>query len=96
LAFLDLPDDARSLHEDAFVLDLHVDTLLVSHWTGYRFHRRHHNLLPRSPYFWHADLPRLRDGGVDGVALGVVVSPTRKRSAPAAALADLERMQLWG
>ena len=94
--FLDVPDDVISLHEDAFVFDLHVDTLLVSHWTGYRFDRRHRNLLPRSAYFWQADLPRLQAGGVNGLALGVVVSPTRRRSAPAAALADLERMQLWG
>ena len=87
--------DAAALHRDALVIDLHVDTLLVSHWTGYRFGRRHANVLPSSPYAWHADLPRMREGGLDCVALGVVVSPTRRRSAPAAALVDLERMHSW-
>ena len=91
----DISHDAAALHRDALVLDLHVDTLMVSHWSGYRFGRRHVNLLPRSPYFWQADLPRLREGGVDAVALGVVVSPTRRRSAPAAVLADLDRMHTW-
>ncbi len=90
-----LDSDAAALHRDALVIDLHVDTLLVSHWTGYRIGRRHTNVLPRSPYAWHADLPRMREGGLDCVALGVVVSPTRRRSAPAAALADLERMHRW-
>ncbi len=90
-----IDEDAAALHRDALVVDLHVDTLLVSHWTGYRFGRRHANVLPRSPYVWHADLPRMREGGLDCVALGVVVSPTRRRSAPAAALADLERMHTW-
>jgi membrane dipeptidase len=92
---IEVSEAARALHEDAFVLDLHVDTLLVSHWTGYRFDRRHYNMLPNSPYFWHADLPRMEEGSVNAVGLGVVVSPSRRRSAPAAALADLERMQLW-
>lgn len=86
---------ARKLHDDALVLDLHVDTLLVSHWTGYRFGQRHRNLLPYSLGFWHYDLPRMRQGGLSGVALGVVVAPTRRRSAPAAVLADLERMHRW-
>ncbi len=86
---------ARQLHQDALVLDLHVDTLMVSHWTGYRVERRHRNVLPHSLGFWHYDIPRMRQGGLTGVALGVVVSPTRRRSAPAAVLADLERMHRW-
>ncbi len=90
-----IDEDVAAFHRDALVVDLHVDTLLVSHWTGYRFGRRHSNLLPRSPYAWHADLPRIREGGVGCLGLGVVVSPTRRRSAPAAALADLERMHSW-
>ena len=95
MAHVNVSEEALALHHEALVIDLHVDTLLVSHWTGYRFDRRHVNLLPRSAYVWHADIPRMKEGGLGAVALGVVVSPTRKRSAPAAALVDLERMQTW-
>jgi len=92
---IQISKEAEALHREALVMDLHVDTLLPAHWTGYSFARRHFNVLPRSFAFWQADLPRLRAGGVDLVALGVVLSPLRRRSAPVTALTDLERMQRW-
>ncbi len=40
----------------------------------------------------HCDLPRLREGGVGCLALGLVESPLRRRSGPAAIVRDLDRL----
>lgn len=63
------------MHHSAHVIDLHVDSLLVTRLTGYDVRRRHRNPLPRSPFIHHADIPRLREGGASAVGFGVVVNP---------------------
>jgi membrane dipeptidase len=42
---------------------------------GYRLDRRHHNPILERLGFFHADLPRLREGGVTGQFFGVVTMP---------------------
>ena len=61
-------DSVRSLHERAFVADLHADPLL---WGR--------NLTKRYSY-GHVDLPRLREGGVDLQVFGAVTSVPRQFS----------------
>ena len=67
----------RSLHEDSIVIDLHTDSLIQARAVGYRLEARHHNPILERLGFYHADLPRLREGGVTGQFFGVVTFPVR-------------------
>jgi membrane dipeptidase len=71
---------ARALHADALVFDAHIDTTLRLARGDWDFTRRHGPMPPaisshpesRSDT-GHADLPRIREGGLDGLFFGVVV-----------------------
>ncbi len=85
--------EARALHDEALFVDLHCDLLLPSKLFGWDWRKRHPpNPLYGAPLFGHCDLPRLKEGGVGAMALGVVINPMRGRSGPAAIDADLARM----
>ncbi len=68
-------EEAAGLHRESYVVDLHVDTLYIQRVYGYDPARRHRPLIPYSPCFNHADLPRMIQGSIDGVGLGVVMFP---------------------
>lgn len=72
-----VPDEAWALHKESLVIDLHVDSFLWTRLFGYNVGVRHENRLPFSPLGWHADLPRLRQGGVGAVGFGIVVNPLK-------------------
>ena len=75
------PVDAEvvAFHRSCIVVDLHVDTFLWVRLFGYDLGQRHHNRLPFTPFAWHADLPRLAEGGVGAVGFGIVVNPRTVR-----------------
>jgi membrane dipeptidase len=59
------PDEARALHDEVCVIDLHADTPKLMDKLGYDLAARHERPMPkRMNYIGHVDLPRLRDGGV--------------------------------
>ena len=71
---------ARALHASALVLDAHIDTTLRLTRSDWDFTREHdpfpagESSHPESQsQLGHADLPRLRKGGLDGLFFGVVV-----------------------
>jgi len=71
---------ARKLHASAIVLDTHIDTTLRLTRDDWDFTREHPHMppevssVPESPLQeGHADLPRIRRGGLDGLFFGVVV-----------------------
>lgn len=66
---------ARKLHRRALVLDLHTDSLIASKLLHYDLARRHTAPAGQRPWRLHADIPRLREGGVDAVFLGIVTHP---------------------
>ncbi len=70
-----ISEEARALHHASLVVDLHVDSFLWVRLFGYDMGRRHRNRLPLDPFAWHADLPRLQEGGVGAVGFGIVVNP---------------------
>lgn len=76
----------RSLHEDSIVVDLHTDSLIQARAVGYRLAERHHNPILERLGFYHADLPRLREGGVTGQFFGVVTFPYPERGCAEACL----------
>lgn len=94
----------RSLHEDSIVIDLHTDSLIQVRAVGYRLEVRHHNPILERLGFYHADLPRLREGGVTGQFFGVVTVPVPEAGCAAAcqrqiaALRSLTEEQglIWG
>lgn len=65
----------RALLAEYGVADLHADTLLWVRYTGYDMGKRHQNRVPRAPYGWHADLPRLQESRVRLQLFGVVTLP---------------------
>lgn len=91
---LELNAQARRVHGESLVVDLHVDSILQQRLFGYELEQEHRPgsligghgaralpfLLARAgasavgnhqPFFNHADLPRMRRGGYDGVGLGI-------------------------
>lgn len=74
--------EARKIHEQAIVVDLHADTLFLVFTFGYKIERRHRNRFPHSPFCCHVDVPRMRSGGVNVIGFSLPVlsfSPTRRR-----------------
>ncbi len=60
-------DEARALHGEFPVLDLHADTAKLMDKLGYDLAMRHDRPMPKSiNVFGHVDIPRLREGGVAG------------------------------
>lgn len=78
-----LAERARRLHGAAIVLDAHIDTTLRLTRGDWDFTREHppmppevHSLPESSGQEGHADLPRIRRGGLKGLFFGVVVRGT--------------------
>jgi membrane dipeptidase len=58
-------DEARALHDEVCVIDLHADTPKLMDKLGYDFMARHERPMPRrTNILGHVDLPRMREGGV--------------------------------
>ena len=70
---MELSQAARDLHHDSLVVDLHMDTFLISQLFGYEIRNRHQNRVKGAPVGWHVDLPRLLDAGVDMPVFGIVI-----------------------
>jgi membrane dipeptidase len=59
------PDEARALHDEVCVVDLHADTPKLMDKLGYDFMARHERPMPRrANLLGHVDVPRMREGGV--------------------------------
>jgi membrane dipeptidase len=73
-------EDARALHAECCVLDLHADTAKLMDKLGYDLAARHDRPMPRRVnVFGHVDLPRLRDGGVAGQFFSFWTAPYPER-----------------
>ncbi|NBC84588.1 MAG: hypothetical protein GVY25_00130, partial [Bacteroidetes bacterium] len=73
--------EALRIHFNAIVLDGHVDVPMHMVDEGYRLDRRH------SSHRSHVDLPRMREGGLDGAVFAVYVAPYYGEGARAVARA---------
>jgi len=71
----DISREAWQIHEHSVVIDLHADTLFLVFMFGYRMGARHRNPFPRSPFIYHVDIPRLREGGITAIGLTAPVIP---------------------
>ncbi|MEW5847582.1 MAG: membrane dipeptidase [Myxococcota bacterium] len=72
------PEEARALHDQVPVLDLHADTPLLMR-RGYDFLSRHRPFVPGGALFGHVDLPRMRESGMTAQMFGLVTLPYLQR-----------------
>ncbi len=74
------PEEARQLHDEIVVFDLHADTPKLMHRLGYDIAARHERRKPRqASYFGHVDLPRMREGGLAAQVFGLWTFPYPER-----------------
>jgi membrane dipeptidase len=71
---LGISADAAALHDDADVLDLHVDSFIWRRIFGYDFRRRH-TAFTRGVMMSQFDLPRARDASIDGATWVITTNP---------------------
>jgi membrane dipeptidase len=73
-------DEARAMHLECCVLDLHADTAKLMDKLGYDVAMRHERPMPTAVnVFGHVDLPRMRDGGVAGQFFSFWTAPYPER-----------------
>src|SRR3990172_11613589 len=70
-----VPAEIQAFHQESLVFDLHVDTLLWMRALGYDVAKRPRPVSPAAAFAWQMDLPRAREGGLDGAVLAIVVTP---------------------
>lgn len=63
--------EAREIHARSGLLDLHVDSILQQRLFGYDIGKRHQAHFRGQPLFWHADIPRMIEGGYKGACMGI-------------------------
>jgi membrane dipeptidase len=86
-------DEARALHAEVCVLDLHADTAKLMDKLGYDLAARHERPLPRmANVFGHVDLPRLREGGVAGQFFSFWTTPYPERGCAKAVATQLDAL----
>jgi membrane dipeptidase len=86
-------DEARALHAEIPVLDLHADTAKLMDKLGYDLSLRHDRPLPRiANVFGHVDIPRLREGGVAGQFFSFWTTPKPERGCARAVATQLDAL----
>lgn len=86
-------DEARALHAEFPVMDLHADTAKLMDKLGYDLAARHDRPLPKAlNYIGHVDLPRLREGGVAGQFFSYWTTPYPQRGCAKAVTTQIDAM----
>ncbi|MEO7735884.1 MAG: membrane dipeptidase [Kofleriaceae bacterium] len=86
-------DEARALHAECCVLDLHADTAKLMDKLGYDVAMRHDRPMPTPVnVFGHVDLPRMRDGGVAGQFFSFWTAPYPERGCARSVAAQLDAL----
>jgi membrane dipeptidase len=88
-------DEARALHAECHVLDLHADTAKLMDKLGYDLAQRHDRPMPRRVnVFGHVDLPRLREGGVAGQFFSFWTTPYPERGCAKSVAKQLDALDV--
>jgi membrane dipeptidase len=90
-----ISQEARQIHENSVVIDLHADTLFLVFLFGYRMEKRHRNPFPGSPFVGHVDIPRLREGGMTSIGLTVPAVPAKILRPGSTILRAIDRTGRW-
>ncbi len=85
--------EARALHDEVPVIDLHADTAKLMERIGFDISAPHERPLPGLiNYVGHVDLPRMREGGVSGQFFGLWTVPYPQRGCAASVHAQLDAL----
>lgn len=85
--------EARALHDQVAVIDLHADTPKLMHALGYDLGTRHERPMPRPwNYAGHVDLPRMREGGMAAQVFGMWTWPYPQRGCAESVHAQLDAL----
>ena len=88
-------DEARALHEEVHVLDLHADTAKLMDKLGYDLAARHERPMPKAVnVFGHVDLPRMRDGGMAGQFFSFWTAPYPERGCAQSVTKQLDALDV--
>lgn len=86
-------DEARAMHAEICVIDLHADTAKLMDKLGYDLAVRHERPMPRrANLIGHVDLPRLREGGVAGQFFSFWTTPYPERGCARAVATQLDAL----
>ncbi len=86
-------EEARLLHDEVLVFDLHADTPKLMHRGGWDIAARHERRRPRQvSLFGHVDLPRMRDGGIGAQVFGMWTWPYPERGCAAAVHGQIDAL----
>ncbi|ACY17275.1 dipeptidase [Haliangium ochraceum] len=86
-------DEARALHDQVAVVDLHADTPKLMHWLGLDLADAHERPMPGPlNYVGHVDIPRMRAGGVSAQVFGMWTWPYPQRGCAASVHAQLDAL----
>jgi len=86
-------DEARALHAEVHVLDLHADTAKLMDKLGYDVAVRHDRPMPRRVnYIGHVDVPRMREGGMAGQFFSFWTAPYPERGCAKAVATQLDAL----
>ncbi len=87
--------EAKKLHQQSIVIDLHADTLFLVFKFGYNLRKRHRNPLPLSPLFYHVDIPRMREGGINAIGFSAPAIQLNIARRPGKVLKAVEKTARW-
>src|SRR4051794_5228302 len=88
-------DEARALHAEVHVMDLHADTAKLMDKLGYDLAARHERPMPKAVnLIGHVDLPRMRDGGMAGQFFSFWTAPYPERGCTRAVEKQLDALDV--
>ena len=77
---INVSGEALELHRSSLVVDLHTDSLLAARLMGRDLSKRHKAPAGMRPWMLHADVPRMKEGGLGAVCLGIVTQPWPRKA----------------
>lgn len=96
--------EVMEFHRKQILVDLHVDVIIQRRLFGYNIQKKHEPWKRRQPLIWHADIPRMVEGGYTLAALGLHYlqkespkgwSEVRKQKDIAKSIADKDPSTVW-
>ena len=67
----EIAEQTRAFHRAQIVVDLHVDVIIQQRLFRYDIRKFHRPWIRRQPFFRHADIPRMIEGGYAAAVLGI-------------------------
>lgn len=72
--------DALALHREVGLVDMHVDSIIQQRLFRYDMRAEHRPGVQGQPWFWHADVPRMLQGGYGGACMGIHYWPFEREA----------------